>query len=79
MIRRGEILARLRLIERQSVALRVDFRTRQALLERAIALLLDDMEPGPENSREEVSPMDRSPQRDCSRARLTAAREPCLA
>lgn len=28
---------------------------------------------GPENSREEVSPADRSPQRDCSPARLAAA------
>lgn len=75
-MRRGEIYARLRLIERQAVALRVEFKRRQEALERAIALLLDDMESGPENSREEVSPIDRSPQRDESTARLAAAWSP---
>lgn len=34
---------------------------------------LDRIETGPENSREEVSPMGSSPQRDCATARLAAA------
>lgn len=42
-------------------------------IQRAVDLLLKDMETGPENSREEVAPMDRSPQRDCPTARLVAA------
>jgi hypothetical protein len=45
-----------------------------SLLHRAEAMIaLELMESGPENSREEVAPSDRSPQRDCKAGRLAAA------
>lgn len=46
---------------------------RLKLIQRQVDLLLEDMDTGPENSREEVSPMIDSPQRDCPMGRLIAA------